>query len=130
MKRLLAFLLLMLVAPTLSDARTETVRAVEGDISIPYTSIGTLEVKRRVDLGFGSKMLQVMTLGIYQPSTSPERQKRALKSLLVNKAVRHYGANAIIHVHYWPDPDSQRFPQGFIYARGEMVRYVHFPAKS
>ena len=114
MKRVLAVFLLVFIAPLAGYARTEPAQAVEGDISTPYRTIGTLEVKKRVS----------------KSGRSGRKYRKALKSILLKKAVKHYGANAVIHVHYWPDPDSGSFPQGLIYARGEMVRYVHFPAKS
>ncbi len=131
MKRVLTLFLFVLLVPISAYARTEPVRATEGDITVPYTPLGTLEVKKKVggvsDLGWGA--LRVMTLGFYKSSPG-ERYRQALRALLVHKAAKHYGANAVIHVKYWPNPDSGIFPKGILYARGEMVRYKPFPEQS
>jgi hypothetical protein len=132
MKRyLLLALILAFIFPAMAHARTEKVRAVEGDISTPYATLGTLEVKTKVGgrAIISGRTVQVLTLGILNP-TSAKYYRKKLKAKLAKKAAKHYGANAVINVHYWPDPNSRKFPQGFIYARGEMVRYIHFPSKS
>ena len=129
MKRVLGFFMIVMLFPMSGYARVvEPVRALEGDISIPYTPIGTLEVKKKVN-SLGVKTLQILTLGAYQPF-SAANYRQTLKDMLAKKAGKFYGANAVIHVHYWPDPESGSFPKGTIYARGEMVRYTPFPAES
>ncbi len=130
MKKGWVVFLFILLAPALGLARSERVRAGEGDISVPYTSLGTLEVKKKVsgfsDLGW--KTWQVLTEGGAKSSAQAEHYRKALKCMLVRRAAKQYGANAVIHVQYWPDPASEGFPKGWIYARGEMVRYKPFPA--
>ncbi len=131
MKRVLFLVMLALTIPSEAFARAQAVRAVEGDISTPYKTIGTLEVKCNTGglAGIGKKSLQVLSLGAYDAS-SGESYRERLKTKLVKKASKHYGANAVINVHYWPNPDSGSFPNNTIYARGEMVRYTKFPSES
>ena len=98
-------------------ARAEKFQALEGTKDIPYDSLGTVEVKKRV-LVFSAS------------GASPAAIKESLRAALAQKARKHYGADSVIKVRYWPDPASRGFPHGLIYARGEMIRYRHFPAES
>ena len=52
--------------------------------------------------------------------------KRLLDGKLVKAAKKRYNAEAVVNVQYWPDLSSEKFPQGKVYARGEMVRYKRF----
>ena len=48
MKRIPLLFLLMLMLPAAAHARTEPVRAVEGDIAIPYTKMGPWKLNERL----------------------------------------------------------------------------------
>ena len=90
----------------------DKVRTTEGDLSIPYESMGTLEVK-----------IRTRSLG----STSPEKRKAMLDDKLSQESKKHFAPDALIHATYWPDLQSRSFPGGYMYARAEMVRYKPFP---
>ena len=102
-------------------ARVEKVKAVEGDrTTTPYESLGTLEVKEKARFISFSNVL----------GGAAEHYKKSLRAKLADTARTHYGADGVIKVEYWPDPQSKRFPYGYIYARGEMIKYRKFPAST
>ena len=109
----------------------EKVRVLEKDIDTPYQIMGTLEVKEKAaifrpsDLVYGT--FEILTLGFGKTPTIDEKLKSRLNKQLLVKARDHYGADAVIKVTYWPALKSESFPQGFVYARGLMVRYESFP---
>lgn len=111
-------------------ARTELVRAVEGDDVPAYNSLGTLEVKQLAPVvtakGAFWTGVEAVTLGFAKTPSRGEHYKASLRSELAYLASHRYGADKVINVTYWPDPDSFSFPDGLIYARGEMIRYSRF----
>ncbi len=104
----------------------EKIKAVEGDLAAPYESLGTLDVHvtthpwKPVNWGWGMK--KIFTLGFADTSYAYRLRKKLVKS-----AKKHPDADQIIKVEYWPDLDSEVFPDGQVRARGEMVRYKPFP---
>ncbi|HTL48734.1 MAG TPA: hypothetical protein VL688_11810 [Verrucomicrobiae bacterium] len=111
-------------------ARTEKVRAVEAPASAPYDTLGTLEVQERacrIAPVLTGMTKEAVTLGRADTSRA-EMYKNKLKDTLARTAKNRYGANAVVNVTYWPDPASSVFPEGYIHARGEMIRYKKFPA--
>ena len=127
------FLVFLVIAAAVSGcARVEKVRALEGDKDVAYDSLGTLEVKRRVPFvrptGILWSGVEVLTLSLAKTPSRADQYKKSLRSKLAQKAKKRYGADGVIKVEYWPDPASSRFPEGYLYARGEMIRYRKFPA--
>lgn len=112
-------------------ARTERVKAVEGDKSLAYESLGTLEIKEKAYALNPSNAfwtsVEVATLSFARTPSRGEHYKRLLRKKLAKVADSKYDADAVINVHYWPDPESKKFPDGYVYARGEMIRYHSFP---
>ena len=106
-------------------------RSVEGDITTPYESLGTLEVKQMAPLVSPRGVLwtgvKLATLGFAKTPSRGDHYKSFLRSELSYLAKSRYGADKVINVTYWPDPQSFAFPHGLIYARGEMIRYSRFP---
>ncbi|MCM8776246.1 MAG: hypothetical protein NC930_07875 [Candidatus Omnitrophica bacterium] len=115
-------------------ARTQKVKAMEGTVSVPYESLGTLEVKQQIPQVNADDILwtgvEVVTLTLAPTPSRAERYKKDLRSKLARVARKEYAADALINVTYWPDPSSKGFPKGYLYARGEMIRYQKFPAES
>jgi len=111
-------------------ARVEKVVAQEGDLDAPYYSIGVIEVREKAKRLTGARLAavgaEIATLTRADTVTQSEQYLAALRRKLADIARRKYGAHAVIHVEYWPDPASKGFPEGYIYARGEMVRYQTF----
>lgn len=111
--------------------RIEKMTIHEGDIQTPYDRLGTVEVRKKVplarlqDLFYGPA--SVLTLGQASLPEEWTQIKRDLDAELLQNARGRFGADAIINVKYWPDLKSPGFPQGYAYARGEMVRYTRFP---
>ena len=125
-------LLSLFILPAVSGcARVEKFQAIEGDKEIPYESLGTLEVNTKATRlnkrSFFWTSTEVMTLGFADTPGRGDHYKQILKKKLIEKAKERYGADAVIKVQYWPDPDSDSFAHGLIYARGEMVKYTRFP---
>ncbi len=111
----------------------QRVKAVEGGKDVPYDSLGTLQVSTKAKLspeGMFWKGIEGLTLTFAKTPSSAELYKRTLRAKLARKAHREYGADDVIQVTFWPDPESGKFPDGLVYARGEMVRYKPFPAES
>ena len=57
----------------------------------------------------------------------PEWSKKVQKKL-AKEAWQHYQADEVINVEFWPDPAGKSFPRGYMFARGEMVKYEPFPS--
>ena len=123
--------LIMVTALSMGCARVEKVRAIEGDGSIPYETIGTLEIKEKAPLITGKGILwtgvEVATLTLAKTPSRAEQYKKSLRKTLAKKARKNYGADGVVKVEYWPDPALRSFPYGYVYARGEMIRYKKFP---
>lgn len=124
-----AFIVVMTLS--MGCARVEKVRAVEGDGGIPYETIGTLEIKEKAPLITGKGVLwtgvEVATLTMAKTPSRAEQYKKSLRKKLAKKARKNYGADGVVKVEYWPDPAQRSFPYGYVYARGEMIRYKKFP---
>lgn len=131
MKAGMALVTIMTLSTFTGCARIEKVKAIEGTKDLPYESIGTLEVKEKALTATPASAfwtgVEVTTLTFAKTPSRGELYKKSLRSKLAQLARRKYGADAVINVNYWPDPDSKSFPRGYIYARGEMIRYEHFP---
>lgn len=114
-------------------ARTAKVTAVEGGTDIPYESLGTLEVREKVSrvsaAGAWYTGVEVVTLSLADTPARDERYKKKLRDLLAERAKTRYQADGVIGVRYWPDPSMDTFPQGYVYARGEMIKYTRFPGQ-
>lgn len=117
----------------LGFARVEKLRVLEGDINIPYQALGILEVQEKASIFRPSDIfyrpLKLLTLGFKKTPSRAQKLKEKLDHQLQVKARDHYGADAVIHVKYWPALDSEAFPGGVVYAQGQMVSYEHFPQK-
>ena len=127
--------LLIAVMPILGlgCVQAEKVRALEQDsLSVPYDSIGTLEVKTKARGNYPTHVwnatAEAVSLGHAETYYSQlETYKTQLRRKLAVTADKRYDADAVINVKFWPDLDLKEFADGFIYARGEMVRYKRFP---
>lgn len=130
-----SFLLIILLMPFATGcSRVEKVRAIEGPKDIPYKSLGTLEIKERAHYvtprhTFWSGV-ELATLTFADTPSRGDSYKKYLREKLARIARKRYRADFVINVHYWPDPESKSFPQGYIYARGEMIKYERFPGDS
>lgn len=117
-----------------SCARVERVKAMEGEKPVPYESLGILEVKEKARLltpeGTFWTGVEIATLSFAKTPTRGTHYKKYLRRKLARIADRKYQADAVINVQYWPDPEAGGFPDGFIYARGEMIRYESFPSEA
>ena len=132
MKAISIFVSLMVTLSALTGcARIEKVSAIEGTKEIPYQSLGTLEVKQKAYTATPTSAfwtgVEVTTLTLANTPSRSNLYKNSLRTKLARLARKKYGADAVINVQYWPDPESKSFPQGYLYARGEMIRYEHFP---
>lgn len=94
------------------------------DIEEPYTRLGAIEVKLdpwayyRPD----QYLWQLLSLGLYVPKRDPEFVKMQIDSELKRKA-RKFGADAVIKVEYYPDPQKELFKTGDLFAKGEMILF-------
>ena len=125
------FFLAVLLSVMTGCTHVERVKAIEGDASIPYDSLGTLEVKMSVPVLTSEQFywtpVELLTLGFAHSPSQADSYKRLLQNELVKKARSNYDADAVIHVEYWPDLSSKKFPSGEMLARGQMIRYKRFP---
>lgn len=112
-------------------SRSGKVVAVESDVSTAYESIGTLEVKENAkdlwDLEARKLLVETATLTLADTSARADLFRKALTQRLAETARKKYDAHAVINVTFWPDPNGSEFPDGDIFARGEMIRYKKFP---
>jgi hypothetical protein len=110
--------------------RGEKVQAIEGESISAYDSLGSIEVQVPACRFCISHpiwlMTKVFTLGFAGDSRA-DLYKKSLARKLAKKAKKDHHADAVIMVRYWPDPNLDSFPQGKVFARGEMVRYKTFP---
>ena len=81
----------------------------EWGTSRPYTSLGILEVKTKTGLW-----------------CKDSDHRDDIHRELAKEARYQYGADAVINVRYWPG--SAESDLGYFYGRGEMIRYIRFPA--
>ncbi len=125
------FLIVLLALLGGACARTEKIRAIEGGNDTPYQSLGTLEIKERAYYvtprhAFWTGV-ELVTLSFADTPSRGDNYKTYLRKKLARLAHRRYRADSVINVHYWPDPESKSFPGGYVYARGEMIKYQRFP---
>ncbi|MDP3921374.1 MAG: hypothetical protein Q8R76_11275 [Candidatus Omnitrophota bacterium] len=109
----------------------EKVRATEKDSDIAFISLGELEVSENAVLlapeaGMWSG-IKLMTFNLANTPSRADLYKKALRDKLASTAKKRYGAHRVVNVQYWPEPSNGEFPEGLIYARGEMIRYQPFP---
>ena len=134
MKKSLSALLFVCFVLPMGCARVAKVQAIEGDNDIPYDSLGTIEVRKQIQAPTPSSVfwagVRTVTFSRSGSPNGEERYKKYLRSKLAREARKNYGADSVIHVEYWPDPASGTFPEGYLYARGEMIRYHRFPVES
>lgn len=125
------FILGIIMAASSGCSHVEKVRVLEGDIDTPYQILGTLEVKTKTPVFRVSNLVdgtkEALTLGYARTPVDAEKIKKDLDNKLMHDARDHYGADAVVKVRYWPNLASGSFPDGYAYARGEMVRYEPFP---
>lgn len=132
MKIMIGFILMAICVGGCS--RTQQVRATQTGSGLPYTSLGTLEVKETAGLITGPQTfwsgVKVLSLGLADTPRRSTLYEKTLKQRLEKLSRLTYDADAVINVRYWPDLESSSFPDGLIYARGEMIRYKRFPQES
>lgn len=128
--RSLGVVVILLSFLTSGCTRFQKVKAVEEETDLPYDSLGQLEVQTKAysitPTGALWDGIELLTLTFAPTPSRGERYKRILSTKLSRHAREHYGAHQVINVTYWPDPESRRFPEGIIRARGEMVRFRPF----
>ena len=83
----------------------------EGDWVKPYESLGNIEVKVLAAQSFTFNKTKLY--------------KRLLQRELRERS-RQFGAEGLAHVEYWPDLSGESFPDGFVYARAEMIQHKKF----
>lgn len=114
-------------------AKVDKVRVLVQNPPYTYESLGVIEVKKPVRIMMPDQFLfgtaEVLTLSLAKTPDQTARIKASLNNALIKKARNHYQADAVINVEYWPKLDSNGFPDGFAYARGEMIRYQSFVDK-
>ncbi len=128
---LLAAVMAMGLLGLMGCSRVQKFNVTEADDTVPYQNLGTLEVETAVPRTTVPAILwtsaEVMTATLIDSPERGDHYKALLRSKLGDKARRYYGADAVINVVYWPEPNAKGFPHGKLYARGEMIRYEKFP---
>jgi hypothetical protein len=112
--------------------RTQSIEVIEEEVTEPYDSLGTLEVYSKASR-FGLKQagwgtVKAVTFTMAPTPSRADIYRNKLNEKLVERADKRFNADAVIHPEYWPDLDSKSFPDGKIYARGEMIRFKKFRA--
>jgi hypothetical protein len=118
MKKSFALLCVLATALLLSAgcSRTQKVVVHPGDLTTAYEPLGTIQVEQTVP--------RFRLMRCFR--SQPEYLKGLLDKKMVKIAKARYGAEVVIKPEYWPDLASKKFPQGKVYAKGEMVRYKRF----
>ncbi len=110
-------------------SRAGKVVAQESGASLAYESLGALVVKEKAkdlwDMEVKKVLVEAATLSMADTGTRADMFRQALSTRLAESARKKYGAHAVINVTYWPDPGGNDFPEGEIFARGEMIRYTN-----
>lgn len=109
-------------------AHTEKIRAVTSDASRPSEGLGTLEVFVKTNPWSPSNW-GVFFKELFSLTFADTSYEARLKTRLVKKAAQ-FSADEVVKVQFWPDLNSSKFPNGKVYARGEMVRYTRFPKQA
>lgn len=119
-----AFIAVLLTATFAGCTHVEKRKAIEGDVSKPYDSLGTLEVHVRTNpwkpINWWNDVKEISTVTL--ANTSYDKR---LREKLVEDS-KKYGADQVIKVEFWPPLDSKHFPEGKVFARGEMIKYRRF----
>ncbi|HNX68749.1 MAG TPA: hypothetical protein PLL75_07860 [Candidatus Omnitrophota bacterium] len=133
MKRSLAIMMavsLMLGAAGCSS--TQKIAATRGEVSggKAYDSLGSVEVSLKAPCipyrrMFG-QLWEWMTFGHCHNISREDYLRGLLDKKLINAAKKGREAEEVIHVTYWPDLTTKKFPKGLVYAKGEMIRYKRF----
>ena len=123
-------ILILIGAVAFGCARYQKIQVIEGDFVHPYKVIGTLEVKEKAEMvpDVYRAGAELLSLGYLRYPDRADSYKETLNRQLARKAHDLYRADAVIKVEYWPDPSSKDFPDGMIYARGQMIQLSKFPA--
>jgi len=123
-------ILILIGAVAFGCARYQKIQVIEGDFDRPYKVIGSLEVKEKAEMvpDIYRAGVELLSLGYVRYPDRGDSYKETLNRQLARKARDVYRADAVINVEYWPDPSSKDFPDGMIYARGEMIKLSKFPA--
>lgn len=110
-------------------SRAGHVTAMESGTSAAYESMGSLVVKEKAkdlwDMEAKKLLVETATLSLADTGTRADMFRQALSARLAETARKKYDAHAVINVTYWPDPSGDDFPEGEIFARGEMIRYTN-----
>ncbi len=111
---------------------SQKVVAMQGDLGKSYESLGWVEVDRTVPRIqyrriFG-QLWEWITIGHVENLSREEYLQGLLDKKVLKVAKKNHEAEAVIHMQYWPDLAARKFPQGLIYAKGEMIRHKRFSA--
>jgi len=123
-------ILILIGAVAFGCARYQKIQVLEGGFDRPYKAIGTLEVKEKAEMvpDVYRAGLELLSLGYIRYPDRADTYKETLNRQLARKAHDLYRADAVINVKYWPEPSSKDFPDGMIYARGQMIQLTQFPS--
>ncbi|MFA7255570.1 MAG: hypothetical protein WC133_05690 [Candidatus Omnitrophota bacterium] len=134
MKRSFVFMLAvaMLFSMSAGCSRVQKIVVTQGEISEPSEPMGSIEVQRKAPRIpyrriFG-QLWEWVTFGHCENISREAYLQGLLNKKMLKDAKNDYNAEAVIHVKYWPDLTAKKFPQGLIYAKGDMVRHKRFPA--
>ena len=113
-------------------ARREPFLVTESGADRPHRALGSLEVSmvaRDVNIKTAvNGVVEVATLSMAETPSRTDSYKAILSEKIKKRAKKRYGADAVINLKFWPDPEaSNSYPNGVILARGEMIRYEPFP---
>lgn len=125
------FLALMMTIGFSGWSKTQGVTVIKEEISVPYDSLGEVEVNSKLPFfrgrTIGSQFLNWVVTSDLDGNTSQEAYLQDyLNKKLIKAAKKNHNVDALIHVKYWPDLKAKKFPEGRVYARGEMIRYKRF----
>jgi len=128
----LMLVVVMLLGMNAGCSRTQKVVAMQGDLGKPYESLGSLEVDRKAPwIPYRRIFGQIgewLTFGHAENISREAYLQGLLNKKILKAAKKNHQAEAVIHMQYWPDLNAKKFPQGLVYAKGEMVRYKRFSA--
>lgn len=121
---------LSFIAPHIILAASE-VKILNDTPPAAYEKIADLEVRVKVPgKSWGNQAKEIITFGKYNSPAQAERIKEKLRERLKQKA-KHFKADAIANVRYYPDPEKETFFRGDeVYARGTLVKFPVFPAEA
>ena len=124
----LAVLAFILTVAFTGCMHTEKRRAVTEESSQPFESLGVLEVHIKTNTwapsNLGNFFKELFTLSFGDTSYETRLKKKLIKES------DKFNADQVVKVTFWPDLNLNQFPDGKVYARGEMIRYRRFPPQS